>query len=136
MKMVMNYARPCMGLAVSWLPDRFLPKKLHQPIHTGIQQLNINIICSIIKSTRCYTKFDDRLQSLTNAKIIRTPDTHHRPPLIWVGVLVGPHIEISVLPFLARGVEDQRSGWYAPMRVLTPLLDPIISKLVAKLSKV
>jgi|SRR5882762_7576675 len=91
-----------MGLAVSRLPDCFLPNKLHQPRHTGIQQPNINVICSIMKSTRCYTKFDNRLQSSTNAKIIRTPDTRHRPPLIWVGVLVGPHIEISVLrPLLA-----------------------------------
>jgi hypothetical protein len=93
-----------MGLAVSWHPNCCLPKKSHQPGHTGIQQQNINIICSIIKSTRCYTKFDNRLQSSMNAKIIRTLDTHHRPPLIWVGVFVGPHIEISVLqPLLAVG---------------------------------
>jgi len=58
-----------MGLAVSQLPDCFLPDKLHQPRHTGIQQLNINVICTMIKSTRCYTKFNDRLQSSMNAKI-------------------------------------------------------------------
>jgi hypothetical protein len=47
-----------------------------------------------------------------NAKIIRTPDTCHRPPLVWVGVLVGPHIEISVLrPLLAWPQKYQLLVW-------------------------
>ena len=46
-----------------------------------MRQPNVNVICSVMKSTRCYTKFNNRLQSSINAKIIRTPDTCHT--LIW-----------------------------------------------------
>src|SRR5882762_10696898 len=77
-----------LGLVMSQLPDHFLLNKLHQPRYTGIQQLNINIIWSIIKSTRCYTKFDKCQNYL---------DSRHSPQAPDLSLLVGPYIEISVL---------------------------------------
>jgi hypothetical protein len=48
--------------------------------HTGLQQPNMYNVCCIIESTRLCATFVGRLQISTIAKIIRTPNTCHRPP--------------------------------------------------------
>ena len=42
-----------------------------------------------------------KVRRLANfAKLIGTPGTRHRPPLVWVGVFIGHHIQISGLRHL------------------------------------
>jgi hypothetical protein len=78
-----------------------MPKKLHWRSPAALQQPNIYIVNKLFCYMRLGAKFND-WRSLS--KLIRTPGTGYRPPLIWLGVARAYHPDLRSSTPLDRHV--------------------------------